>query len=81
MTINEAKQAIDKMKEQGISPKEIAGAFYLMFVDGKINVEQLDAFVNLLGFHLTDEFKQMSPQDQKTKGYKESKDRDGNDRD
>ena len=71
MTVEEGKKAIEELKAQGNSEEEIAGSFYLMFVDGKINVEQLDALVNLLGYHLTEEFKNMSPEDQMTKGFEE----------
>ena len=71
MTVDEGKKAIEEMKAQGNSPEDIAGSFYLMFIDGKIDVEQLDALVNLLGYHLTDEFKNMSPEEQKTKGFEE----------
>lgn len=71
MTVDEGKKTIEELKAQGNSEEEIAGAFYLMFVEGKIDVEQFDALVNLLGYHLTDEFKAMSPEEQKTKGYEE----------
>ena len=71
MTIEEGKKAIEELKAQGNSEEEIAGAFYLMFVEGKIDVDQFDALVNLLGYHLTDEFKNMSPEDQKEKGFEE----------
>lgn len=71
MTVEEGKKAIEELKAQGNSEEEIAGSFYLMFVDGKIDVEQLDALVNLLGYHLTEEFKNMSPEDQMTKGFEE----------
>lgn len=69
MTIDEARKAIDEMKAQGQSEEEIAGAFYLMFRDDKINVEQLEALVNLLGFELDEEFKMMDTEQQKQNGY------------
>lgn len=76
MTIEEGKKAIEELKAQGNSEEEIAGAFYLMFVEGKIDVDQFDALVNLLGYHLTDEFKNMSPEDQKEKGFEEKEEDD-----
>lgn len=69
MTINEAKEAIAELKAQGNTEEEIAGSFYLMFCDGKIDVNQLDALVNLLGYHLTEEFLAMPEEEQKTQGF------------
>ena len=69
MSIEELKKAIEEMKAQGQSEEEIAGAFYLLFRDGKITLEQLEALVNVLGFELSDEFKAMDPEQQKEAGY------------
>ena len=71
MSIDEAKEAISEMRAQGNSDEEIAGAFYLMFVDGKLDVNQFNALVNLLGYHLSDEFMAMDPEQQKTQGFAE----------
>ena len=48
-----------------------------MFQDDKITVEGLEGLVETLGWHLTEEFKAMSPEDQKTKGYEEIEDEGG----
>lgn len=69
MSIEELQKSIEEMKAQGQSEEEIAGAFYLLFRDGKINVEQLEALVNVLGFDLSEEFKAMDPEQQKDGGY------------
>lgn len=69
MTIDEAKKAFDEMKAQGADDNAILGTLYRMFQDDKIDVEQLGALVNVLGYELTDEFKKMTPEDQKTKGW------------
>lgn len=69
MSIEELKKAIEEMKAQGQSEEEIAGAFYLLFRDGKITLEQLEALVNVLGFELSEEFKAMDPEQQKEAGY------------
>lgn len=69
MTIEEAKKAFDEMRAQGADDNAILGTLYRMFQDDKIDVEQLGALVNVLGYELTDEFKQMTPEDQKTKGW------------
>lgn len=68
MTAEEAKKAIDSMKEQGKSDEELLFALYGMFQDGKVDVNELGDLVQLVGYELTDEFKNMSPEDQKTHG-------------
>lgn len=71
MTVQEAQKVIEELKAQGNSEEEIAGSFYLLFKEDKINVEELEGLVNLLGYHLTEEFKSMDPEQQKTNGYEE----------
>lgn len=69
MSIEELTKAVEEMKAQGQSEEEIAGAYYLLFRDGKIDLEQLEALVNHLGFELSEEFKAMDPETQKDAGY------------
>lgn len=69
MSIEELQKAVEEMKAQGQSEEEIAGAYYLLFRDGKIDLEQLEALVNNLGFELSEEFKAMDPEMQKEAGY------------
>jgi hypothetical protein len=71
MRPEEAKEAIDAMKEQGKSDEELLYALYGMFKDDKINVDELGDLVQLVGYELTDEFKNMSPDQQKTQGITE----------
>lgn len=68
MTEEEAKSALDQLKSQGSSDDDLLGGLYLMFKNGDIDVDQLSSLVGLMGYTLTDEFKAMSPEDQKTKG-------------
>lgn len=78
MTIDEAKEAISEMRAQGSSDEEIAASFYLMFVEDKLDVNQFNALVNLLGYHLTDEFLAMGTEQQKSEGFaKEDKAEEG----
>ena len=77
MTPQEATQLIDKLKKDGLGDEEILYTFYRMFQDDKITVEGLEGLVETLGWHLTEEFKAMSPEDQKTKGYEEIEDEGG----
>lgn len=72
MSVDEGKKVIEQLKAEGHSEEEILGSFYKMFQDDKLTLDELDGFVNLMGYHLTDEFKAMSPEDQKTKGYEET---------
>lgn len=79
MKPEEAKQAIDAMKEQGKSDEELLFALYGMFRDDKIDVNELGDLVQLVGYELTDEFKNMSPDQQKTQGITEDENVDKND--
>lgn len=76
MTLDEAKQAIEQLKAQGETEESMLATFYLMFKDDTITVDELGDLCQLIGYELTDEFKNMSPEDQKTKGYKEVEDED-----
>ena len=69
MTVDEGQKVIEDFKSQGKSDEEIAGAFFLLFRDGKIDVNGLEGLVNLLGYRLDDEFKAMPTEDQKKYGY------------
>lgn len=69
MTVDEGQKVIEQFEAEGKTKEEIAGAFYLLFRDGKIDINGLEGLVNLLGFELDDEFKAMSPEDQKNYGY------------
>lgn len=69
ITIEEAKKAMDEMMANGTSEDDMLGILYLMFRDDKISLDELEALVDALGYELTEEFKNMSPEDQKTKGY------------
>jgi len=72
MTLDEGKKVIEQLKAQGNSEEAILGAFYKMFQNEELTFDELDGMVNLMGYHITDEFKNMSPEDQKTKGYEET---------
>ena len=71
MTPEEAKKMVEDLKQEGLSEEEILYSFYRLFQDDKITIEGLEGLVETLGWHLTEEFKKMSPEDQKTKGYEE----------
>lgn len=69
MTVKEAQQVFDELKAQGNTEEDIVGMLYQMFIDDNIDINEFGALADLLGYELTDEFKAMSPEDQKTKGW------------
>lgn len=80
MTIEEGKKAIAELKSEGNSEEEILFGFYRMFQEDEIDIDVLEALTHLVGYELTDEFKNMSPEDQKTKGYREADEEDAADK-
>lgn len=71
MTIKEVQNAIKTLKDDGKTEDEILYAFYRMYQKDEINFDQLEALVNELGYEITDEFRNMSEEDKKTKGYED----------
>jgi len=69
MTVEEVKKAVDEMKATGHDEEDILAALYIMFQNDEVDLETLEAIVHVMGYELTDEFKAMSPEDQKSKGY------------
>ena len=69
MTEVEMKQAIEQLKAENHSDEEILGGFFKMFQNDKLTFDELDGITNLMGYHITDKFKALSPEEQKTKGY------------
>ncbi len=72
MTPEDLGKAINQLKSEGASEEEILASFYKMFADDKLTLDELDGVVNYMGYHLTEEFKNMSPEDQKTKGIEKT---------
>lgn len=71
MTIDEAKHALEELKEQGNDEETILKVLYLMYADGKMDLDDLRTLTGLLGYEFTDEFEAMSDEDKKTKGLKD----------
>lgn len=71
MTPEELKKAVEAMKADGATEEDMLGTFYKMFQEDKISFEGLEALVEGIGYHITDEFRAMSDEDRKTKGYEE----------
>lgn len=68
MTIEEAKHALEELKRQGNDEETILKVLYLMYADGKMDLNDLRILTGLLGYEFTDEFEAMSEEDKKTKG-------------
>ena len=77
MTVKEAKEMIEELKAQGNSEEEIVAGFYMMFTEDKLTVDELQRLVELVGYELTEEFLNMSPEDQKTKGWADDSEDNG----
>ena len=71
MTVEEAKKVIEELKAQGETEESIVAGFYKMFCDGDIDANELGDLVRLVGYELTEEFKNWTPEEQKTKGWAE----------
>ena len=71
MTLEEAKKAIDGFKAEGMTDEEIVVVLHDMFVDDKLTLDELNDLVGLVGYEITDEFRNMSPEEQKERLYDE----------
>lgn len=71
MTLEEAKKAIDGFKADGMTDEEIVVVLHDMFVDDKLTIDELAELVGLVGYEITDEFRNMSPEEQKERLYDE----------
>lgn len=65
MTAGEFRETIAKLKEQGMDDEDIAITLYTMFVGNAITLQEFENLLAVLGYSLTDEFKNMSPEEQK----------------
>lgn len=71
MTVEEAKKVFDEFRAQGQTDDEILAKLYMMFSEDKMDLDDLEKLAGILGYEFTDEFKAMSLEDKKTKGYRE----------
>lgn len=70
MTVEEAKKAFEELRAQGQSDEEILAGMYLMFVDGEMEVDDLEKLAGVLGYEFSDDFKKMSTEEKKAQGYR-----------
>lgn len=64
MTIDEARKTIAELKAQGSDEDQLIGIFYQMYKDRKIEIQEFEALMNLIGYHLSEEFLRMSDEEQ-----------------
>ena len=68
MTIDDAKQALEQLKNTGYSEEDIVKTLYLMYADGKMSLSDLRTLTELMGYEFTEEFEAMSEEDKKRNG-------------
>ena len=56
MTVEEAKSAIEELKEKGMTDEQICDSLYKMYRDDIIDLEQFDALAKLVKYELKQEF-------------------------
>lgn len=79
MTLKEAKQVIDEYLAQGEKEEDIVSALYIMYQDDDLTLEELEKLIGILGYEFTEEFKNMSDEDKKTKGVEPKEDENAED--
>lgn len=65
ITAKQIKQIWDDFMAQGRTEHDIIGAWYLMFKDGDITLDEFKTMLNVVGYDLSDEFMNLSEEDQK----------------
>ena len=65
MSIDEFEKAIEALKKEGLSDRQIVNSFYKMYQNDKITFEQLETFLDILGLCLSDEFINLSEKERK----------------
>lgn len=70
MSLEDLKEAVDQLREDGESEEDILKVLYLMYTKDEFGIDMLRDIVGLLGYEFTDEFEAMSEHDKKTKGWR-----------
>lgn len=63
MTAGEFKEIIAELKEAGYTDQMLLIGLYSMYSNNEFTTEEYEILVNILGYELTDEFKNMSEED------------------
>ena len=70
MTVKEGQRAIEQLRNQGCTDEQIQYAFAMMYFNNQIDLDGFNGLINLLGYHLEDEFLSLSKEEQ-LKWFKE----------
>lgn len=65
MTIEEAKKALQQLKDEGETDDEILGGMYLMYQHDEMTLDDLRTMTELLGYEFTDEFDALPEEEKK----------------
>ena len=71
MELKELQDALIELKSQGMSEEDILGSLYTMFIEDKIDANQLEAIADEMGYQLSEEFKKLPDEEKKTFGLAE----------
>ena len=69
MELKEGKELINKLKKEGYKDEQIEYAFAMMYFNNQIDLDGFSGLINLLGYHLDDEFLKLSKKE-KIKWFK-----------
>lgn len=64
MTVDDANKVIEQLRTAGHSDDEILYSFSRLYFENKIDLDGFNGLVNMLGYHLDDEFLKMSKEEQ-----------------
>jgi hypothetical protein len=76
VTEQEVREAYAELHRSGASDEDILASLFMMFRDGKIDLDGLIALCGILGYEPTEKFLRMSPEQQKEAGFKKPEDLD-----
>ena len=65
ITFDEIKSIFDNFKKEGKTDEELISMLYFMFKDDKINLEEFENCMGVLGYGLDDSFKNLPVEKQK----------------
>ena len=71
MELKELQDALSELKSQAMSEEDILGSLYTMFIEDKIDANQLEAIADEMGYQLSEEFKKLPDEEKKTFGLAE----------
>ena len=71
MELKELQDALSELKSQGMSEEDILGSLYTMFIEDRIDANQLEAIADEMGYQLSEEFKKLPDEEKKTFGLAE----------